>query len=734
MTLAATSMTHREDKQPTTFTVTSPEKEDLCMNRNVNDVDTDVDEADGRDPNRSDDGYSGDNYDYKEGKDSQDYKGDRNSSEYNDKTEDYTNDEDKTEDYTNDEEKLENSSDLSFKKKDVKSRTQSFQSVLSTASMKSLKQQVANSNPIQPLNRNDSIISNNNTSMIMNGSNSKNFQSFIQAPVLSSISNLKNGDNIEIGQQLPFNDNKTKTRSPSPETHYEESNTNSYEDDTMIQQQKLTLNALKKLSLSPMPIINSDDHIIKRPVSRKNSVKNVDTAQEPYQPAEVDLSSFASLTRQPKIIGSENEGTRTTEDKQTEKMSGAPEKMSGAPEKMSGTLSSSSSAIQRKMSLPRLPEGERVDNPLTSSQTQQKYHTDERHLQNIGAQKSLSQLSSHNQSNQQKVPRAVMASQDMNSRRISSNVASSQSYHHSHTPMGLQNSQSHLQNAQSQQQQYQQTRQKSSKQLQQIKGLRSPMYVPAVLRKTMNGMSPTSSQTSSNCPSQPGSPNEIPTTPNVSSGHGNENHLNPFRLSPENDRSSSRASIKSTDSAMSMDSTSSNKNSISAKTNFLGSSKKYGEVLKSAPTRKHWLKDETVLECGIPSCGKQFNFFERRHHCRKCGGIYCKEHTSHYLYINHLAQFTTGGRGTLSKVCDLCIAEYNDFIQHEFGVNIAHSTSQKCIQKPRAVEAANSLQTPPKETPIDKTGMTFIKDSKNSPNRSEQLVGSIPANWSWSSF
>lgn len=158
------------------------------------------------------------------------------------------------------------------------------------------------------------------------------------------------------------------------------------------------------------------------------------------------------------------------------------------------------------------------------------------------------------------------------------------------------------------------------------------------------------------------------------------------------------------------------------------------KVLKSAPTRKHWLKDETVLECGIPLCGKQFNFFERRHHCRKCGGIYCKEHTSHYLYINHLAQFTTGGRGTLSKVCDLCIAEYNDFIQHEFGVNIAHSTSQKCIQQPKTVEAANSLQTPPKETSIDKTGMTFIKDSKNSPNRSEQLVGSIPANWSWSSF
>ena len=52
---------------------------------------------------------------------------------------------------------------------------------------------------------------------------------------------------------------------------------------------------------------------------------------------------------------------------------------------------------------------------------------------------------------------------------------------------------------------------------------------------------------------------------------------------------------------------------------------------------------------------------------------FCKQHTSHSLYINHLAQFTTGGRGTLSKVCDNCIEEYNQFIAKEFGVNV-HST------------------------------------------------------------
>jgi len=35
----------------------------------------------------------------------------------------------------------------------------------------------------------------------------------------------------------------------------------------------------------------------------------------------------------------------------------------------------------------------------------------------------------------------------------------------------------------------------------------------------------------------------------------------------------------------------------------------------------HWLNDEDVLAC--PVDGIVFDTFQRRHHCRKCGGIFC---------------------------------------------------------------------------------------------------------------
>jgi len=54
--------------------------------------------------------------------------------------------------------------------------------------------------------------------------------------------------------------------------------------------------------------------------------------------------------------------------------------------------------------------------------------------------------------------------------------------------------------------------------------------------------------------------------------------------------------------------------------------------------RDHWKPDEAVLECEEPSCKKPFTLFDRRHHCRKCGGIFCAAHSSNTMGLNHDAQ------------------------------------------------------------------------------------------------
>lgn len=673
-----------------------------------------------------------------------------------------------------------NKSDLLFKKKDVKKpRAQSIQSVLSTASLKSLKHQYINNPP--NFSRNARIVStgdnarninqptatlnntNNNSTnnLISSMKNSKNFQSFIQAPVLSSISNLKN-DNIEIGQQLPFNDNgnrldPSKSTENQPQTNDNDTNSDDYYDDqdTILQQQKLTINALKKLSLSPMPIINQET----KKLTEKKSSEKVGGQQEqktdvpakksqPYQPAEVDLSSFASLTRQKGSnlsINTENIAPASNPASAGSNLPSATDTLPGAnlvgsmsstmsagtnrnlPSPSPSSLSNKTGQYQRhNANLPSLSEHKlnQTDSRQSSVMSQEareqatiNYHKEvrESHLNNY---RPLV-----NNSIQGKPPAAVLPPSDMNAR-------------HAQQPPPIQP----IVNG-------------KDKHLQQIKGFRNPMYIPAVLRMTLNNQNEASNLDSSPHQKYPLNDSYANSYNSTRGEERNANNNSQLLATYGEPSSSSKASLRSFDSNKSNDESIPSSPMVSPPLSTTGpyklyNKKKYDEISRSAPTRKHWLKDESVIKCGITSCPKYFNFFERRHHCRKCGGIYCKEHTSHYLYINHLAQFTTGGRGTLSKVCDYCIEEYNEFMKHEFGVDInsschdLHDTKDTFVPEDYMKPAAKKVrkpsnedrltELPPRGAPIHseiKIGSGIADSTKN-----EQLVGSVPANWSWSSF
>lgn len=529
-----------------------------------------------------------------------------------------------------DQNKMESSAELTFKKKDViKSRAQSFQSVLSTASLKSLKQLYAQSNP--------PTASRQNSTANLNQAHSKNFQSYIQAPVFSSISSYK-PDEVEIGQQLPFHGDRPKLRDTKPEAPQQRTEDIQEDQDTVLQQHKLTLNALKKLSLSPMLV-----HAKESPAA---NVSFTETEQapntEPYQPAEVDLLSFASLTRQPKFP-----------QKLSDPRNGTPPDPPAQPPKSSATLEESNPAKETPEpytpSAPKMPTPRRPD---------------------------VSNLSAING----RIPQG-------------SAVSPGSLMKHRH-PQPQESSKSPAHDA------------PGTKSLQQIKSLRSPMYIPAVLRLTHNDM-----DAARRGRSQDG-------------------------LEHENQRrsilTSSQASVKLTESTALVDSGSLLTNTywnIAHDRPFRDHGEyshgkfnqdKYSHVFRLAPTRKHWVRDEAVLKCAIAHCPKTFNFFERRHHCRRCGGIFCKEHTMHYLYINHLAQFTTGGRGTLSRVCDNCIEEYNEFVKHEFGVDVHHLHHSQ-----PATSSTSPVQTTPRAANQYRRGYE---------QTNEQIAGSVPANWSWSSF
>lgn len=700
-------------------------------------------------------------------------------------------------------ERLENSTDLQFKKKDYhRSRTLSFQSVLSSASLKSLKHQYTTPKP---------ALERNVSNLLQHGI--KNFQSYIQAPVLLLVTSARRDDDIVIGQRLPFDVNSSTgpetvvSTDAVPQTQrsnvsdaddssqaQDTTSSNSddiYKEETIMQQQKLTLNALKKLSLSLAPIIHTEDEddgvlyrggsslqISSRPLNSRTLATNLTArvvaqnqqivqlsqkktvkGSKPYLPAEVDLSQFSSLTRQTRVTPSEE--TAPVVDKTLESL---------LPK-----LASESAELNIRA------HNAANQNPVTDHSIDQNIYSiiqDSKSTQSS----SNSNASAHNQSIQannhdthdtkerpdlkidlSKLPKQAEDFEAMHAAHPSSQSA--------HAAIGARNPLADLyvgrtngENVKTVPQQAH-SRALPMKKLQQINGFRSPMYIPAVLRKTETaadddddkeatreshfagegaggsgmGTKMTPSVTTSLSASMSASSMGLVRSANLIPGgkvqNGGADTLEEYGLKTQHIKNSyTQTGPYSLHPEVSNSKSRLNSNGAMATNPRLNYALYHLHIINAPPTRHHWLRDESVVECGIKSCNKKFNFFERRHHCRKCGGIFCKEHTLNFLYINHLAQFTLGGRGTLSRVCKNCAIEYRQFASHV--ANGAHGGVSKGNEQIGAhnsngadniiINNGNGTQTVGKDI--------FNMASPADESQKDAVVGSVPANWSWSSF
>ncbi|CAH9067963.1 unnamed protein product [Cuscuta epithymum] len=73
-------------------------------------------------------------------------------------------------------------------------------------------------------------------------------------------------------------------------------------------------------------------------------------------------------------------------------------------------------------------------------------------------------------------------------------------------------------------------------------------------------------------------------------------------------------------------------------------------VMKPVNEEKdHWVPDEAVSKC--TACGADFNAFNRKHHCRNCGDIFCDKCTQARIAL------TADENSPIVRVCDRCKAE-----------------------------------------------------------------------------
>jgi hypothetical protein len=164
----------------------------------------------------------------------------------------------------------------------------------------------------------------------------------------------------------------------------------------------------------------------------------------------------------------------------------------------------------------------------------------------------------------------------------------------------------------------------------------------------------------------------------------------------------------------------------------------FGKVT-GPPRRDHWKvckqfqditdrqPDSDAPSCDHPMCTKRFSLFDRRHHCRRCGKIYCGEHSAHQLLLDQDAGFHPFG--TVSRGCDVC---YHDFRAWTAAMRSGSSSSgESSIVIGSPITPRSSWGV---ESPNSRTAKGALTSALNQDQKVGSVVGSVPRDWNWSTF
>lgn len=131
------------------------------------------------------------------------------------------------------------------------------------------------------------------------------------------------------------------------------------------------------------------------------------------------------------------------------------------------------------------------------------------------------------------------------------------------------------------------------------------------------------------------------------------------------------------------------------------------------PRRDHWKPDAESSICDDPTCKRSFNYFVRRHHCRKCGNIFCDWHSSYVAPLDQDANFNP--RANPSRTCSHCFDMFRAW----------HSRNNS-----QASSSASSGM--PHTTPS--TPVSAGPGAANGLPHGPEVAASVPRDWNWSTF
>ncbi|MCJ1255101.1 hypothetical protein MMC24_002917 [Lignoscripta atroalba] len=216
----------------------------------------------------------------------------------------------------------------------------------------------------------------------------------------------------------------------------------------------------------------------------------------------------------------------------------------------------------------------------------------------------------------------------------------------------------------------------------QLRPPKSPMYIPAVLRPTERP------------------PRPSPLTPprsvegSVASLDGLDNGKPPSRRSTGDGK---------------------NKESVERHTDGGPTIDLDMEEVTGLPTREHWKPDAIATICDAPVCQKGFSLFERRHHCRHCGHVFCNNHSHYTVPLNEKAEFHPAGAE--SRACKHCRDQYRQW---------------QATRRSRKNSISSETTTIPGTPTVGIGGGP--RSAKSSDGPKSPIASSIPRDWNWSTF
>ncbi|OAA68051.1 fyve domain containing protein [Niveomyces insectorum RCEF 264] len=259
-----------------------------------------------------------------------------------------------------------------------------------------------------------------------------------------------------------------------------------------------------------------------------------------------------------------------------------------------------------------------------------------------------------------------------------------------------------------------------------------PLYIPAVLRPTEH-------------PSR-----EVPKgAANGSGAAGNEGDDNGDANGSDDDASSRRSGLRSSGSFISLPgfgafgigrlsrrSTNDSGKCVDATWNL----DLFPEV-KRLPSRDHWKPDPEATMCDEPTCKKYFNYFTRRHHCRRCGNIFCDLHSAYEIPLDEKAKYNP--RGAPSRSCAYCFREFKAWRSRTNSTDLSNVPSTTPTNNDGSNKASannninNSVNKRAATAPTSPVmALSGRPGAPGTPTVAKvpDVAQSVPGDWNWSTF